>query len=140
MPPLHPMQARNLGFNLWEIFRLMVEMAMRDLHAATLALINRRTASVWVQVVLAGRPSLLHAGWMVKPLGLIVAVPGPLTAAQTVFSAARDHVATHPGMRHLIHVRYTVVHSGEPQQSTMKNKNFKKCPFERKAGSQSLKM
>lgn len=95
---------------------------MRDLHAATLALINRRTAGVRAQVVLAGRPSLLHAGWMVKPLGLTVAVPGPLTAAHTVFSAARDHVAIHPGVRHLIHVRYTVVHHGEPQQSTMKKK------------------
>lgn len=122
MPLLHPMQARHLRFNLREIFRLMVEMAMRDLHAATLALINRRTAGVRAQVVLAGRPSLLHGGWMVKPLGLTVAVSRPLTAAHTVFSAARDHVATHPGVRHLIHVRYKVVHDGEPQKSTMKKR------------------
>lgn len=112
----------------------MVEMTKWDLHAAEFALKNRRATSVRARVVgrLAGRPSLLHAGWMVQRLGLTVSIPGPLTCVHAVFPAARHRVASHPGVRHLIHVCHAVVHCGEPQQSTIKKSVVKKLKQKKK--------
>lgn len=98
----------------------MVEMTKRDLHAAKLALKNRRATSVRARVVLAGRPSLLHAWWMVQRLGFTVSVPGPLARVHAVFPTALHRVASDPSVRHLIHVWYAVVHHGKLQQSTIK--------------------
>lgn len=97
-------------------------MAKRDLHAAKLTLKNRRATSVRARVVLAGRPSLLHAGQMVERLGLTVSIPGPLTRVHAVFPTALHRVASHPGVGHVIHVLHAVVHHGEPKQSTIKKK------------------
>lgn len=97
-------------------------MAKRDLHAAKLALKNRRATSVRARVVLAGRPSLLHAGQMVERLGLTVSIPGPLTRVHAVFPTALHRVASHPGVGHVIHVLHAVVHHGEPKQSTINKK------------------
>lgn len=94
-------------------------MAQRDIHATALALIDRRRR-VQARVVLSGGQSLLHAGRVVQPLGLAVAVPRPLAPVHAVLPAARHRVASHPGVRHLVHVGHAVVHHGEPQQSTMK--------------------
>lgn len=119
MAPRNPRQVKIVSFGLWEIFRLRWEMAQRDIHATALALIDRRRR-VQARVVLAGGQSLLHAGRVVQPLGLAVAVPRPLASVHAVLPAARHRVAPHPGMRHLVHVGHAVVHHGEPQRSTMK--------------------
>lgn len=84
-------------------------MAQRHLHATTLG--RRR---VRARVVLAGGPSLLHAGRVVQPLGLVVVIARPLATVHAVLPA-------HPGVRHLVHVR-----RGAPQQSTMKEGNHAK--------------
>lgn len=99
----------------------MVVMTKRDLHAAKLALKNRRATGVRARVVLAGWPSLLHAGWMMQRLGLTVPIPGSLTWVHAVFPTALHRVASHPSVWHLVHVWYTEVHHGEPQQSTIKS-------------------
>lgn len=119
MAPWNPRQVKIVSFGLWEIFRLRWEMAQRDIHATALALIDRRRR-VQARVVLAGGQSLLHTGRVVQPLGLAVAIPRPLATIHAVLPAARHRVASHPGMRHLVHVGHAVVHHGEPQQSTMK--------------------
>lgn len=104
MCPLHPLQVWEVRFDLRVIIRLRVEMTKRDIHAAKLALKNRRATSVWARVVLAGRPSLLHAGRVVQRLGLAVSKPRPLTWVHAVFPTALHRVASHPSVRHLIHV------------------------------------
>lgn len=119
MGPGNPRQVKIVSFGLWEVFRLGGEMAERDLHATALALIDRRRR-VQAGVVLAGGQGLLHAGGVVQPLGLAVAVPGPLAAIHAVLPAAGHRVAPHPGVRHLVHVGHAVVHRGEAQRSTMK--------------------
>ena len=117
---LHPLQVWEVWFDLREIFRLILEMTKRDLHAAELTLKNRRTTSVRARVVLAGWPSLLHAGRMVQWLGITVSVHRSLTWVHAVFPTALHRAASHPSVRHLIHVWYAVVHHGDPQQSTIK--------------------
>lgn len=144
MRPLHPLQVRDVRVDLREIFRLMVEMAKRDLHAAKLTLKNRRATSVRARVVLGGRPSLLHAGRMVERLGLTVSIPGPLTCVHAVFPTALHRVASHPGVGHLIHVLHAVVHHGEPKQSTIKKssttvRSQKKVPKKKKKKIRSKK-
>lgn len=104
MRPLHPLQVRKVRFDLREIIRLRVEMTKRDIHATKLALKNRRPTSIWARVVLAGRPSLLHAGRMVQRLGFTVSKARPLTWVHAVFPTALHCVASHPSVRHLIHV------------------------------------
>lgn len=98
-----------------------MEMTERDLHAAKLALKHRRTSCIRARVMLAGGPSLLHAGWMVQRLGFTVSVAGSLTWVHAVFPTALHRVASNACMRHLIHVWYAVVHHGRPQQGTIKN-------------------
>lgn len=95
-------------------------MAQRDLHATALALIDGRRR-IQARVLLAGGPSLLHAGRVVEPLGLAVVIPRPLASIHAGLPAAGHRVASHPGMRHLVHVC-----RGAPQQSTMKEGNQKK--------------
>lgn len=119
MAPRNPRQVKMVIFGLWEIFRLRGEMAQRDIHATALALIDRRRR-VQARVVLAGGQRLLHTGRVVQPLGLAVAIPRPLATIHAVLPAARHRVASHPGMRRLVHVGHAVVHHGEPQHSTMK--------------------
>lgn len=102
-------------------------MAQRDLHAATLALIDGRPR-VRAGVVLDGGPSLLHAGRVVQPLGLAVVVPRPLATIHAVLPPAGHREAPHPGVRHLVHVGHAVVGRGAPQQSTMKEGKQKKKP------------
>lgn len=102
-----------------------MEVAQRDLHAATLALIDGRPR-VRAGVVLAGGPSLLHAGRVVQPLGLAVVVPRPLATIHAVLPPAGHREAPHPGVRHLVHVGHAVVGRGAPQQSTMKEGAQKK--------------
>lgn len=103
-------------------------MAQRDIHATALALIDGRRR-VQARVVLAGGQSLLHAGRVVQPLGLAVAIPRPLATIHAVLRAAGHRVAAHPGMRHLVHVSHAVVHHGEQRQSSMKEvkKKLQEC-------------
>lgn len=118
---LHPLQVWKVRFDLRVILGLMVEMTERDLHAAKLALKHRRTGCIRARVMLAGGPSLLHAGWMVQWLGFTVSIAGSLTWVHAVFPTTLHRVASNACMRHLIHVWYAVVHHGWPQQGTIKN-------------------
>lgn len=127
MASRNPRQVKIVSFGLWEVFRLRGEMAQRDIHATALALIDRRRR-IQARVVLAGGQRLLHTGRVVQPLGLAVAIPRPLATIHAVLPAARHRVASHPGVRHLIHVGHAVVHHGEPQQSTMKEVKSGKKP------------
>lgn len=102
-----------------------MEVAQWDLHATTLALIDGRPR-VRAGVVLAGGPSLLHAGRVVQPLGLAVVVPRPLATIHAVLPPAGHRKAPHPGVRHLVHVGHAVVGRGASQQSTMKEGKQKK--------------
>lgn len=94
-------------------------MAQGDLHATALALIARRRR-VRARVVLAGGPSLLHAGRVVQSLGLAGLVARPLASIHAVLAAAGHRVASQPGVRHLVHVGRAA-----PQQSTMKEDDRK---------------
>lgn len=122
MPPLHPLQVRDVRFDVGKILRLMVKMAKRDLHAAELVLKDRRTAGVRAGVVLGGRPGLLHAGRMVQPLGLTVAIAGSLTCVHAVLPTPLHGVASHAHVGHLVHVWHAVVHHVEPRWGTIKTK------------------
>lgn len=117
---LHPLQVWKVRFDLRVILRLMVEVTERDLHAAKFALKHRRTGCIRAWVMLAGGPSLLHAGWMVQWLGFTVSIAGSLTWVHAVFPTTLHRVASNACMRHLIHVWYAVVHHGQPQQGTIK--------------------
>lgn len=89
-----------------------MEVAQRDLHATTLALVDGRRR-VRARVVLAGGPGLLHAGRVVvQPLGLAGVVAGPLATVHAVLPAAQHRVAPHPGVRPLVHVGPAVVRRG----------------------------
>lgn len=134
MCPLHPLQVWEVMFDVREIFRLMVEMTKRHVHAAKLALKNRRATNVRAGVVLVGWPRLLHAGWMVQRLGFTVSISRSLTRVHAVFPTTLHCVASNPSVRHLIHVWYAVVHHGEPQQSTIKKFRVKSenCPSSKK--------
>lgn len=119
MRTLHPPQVWKFRFDLGEVLRL-VEVTERDLHAAKLTLKNRRTRGVGARVVLAGGPSLLHAGWMMKGLRLTVAIPRPFVRVHAIFPTSLHRIASDAGVRHLVHVRNAIVHDEDLQQSTIK--------------------
>lgn len=102
-----------------------MEMTEGDLHAAELVLKGSRAAAVQAGVVLAGRPGLLHAGWVVQRLGLTGSVPGPLTGVQAVLPTALHRVLSNPDVRDLVHVWYAVVHHGDPQQTIKDDRELK---------------
>lgn len=79
-----------------------MEVTEGDVPAAQLVLKAGRAPGQRAAVVLAGRPGLLHAGRVVQGLGLAVA--GPLARVHAGLPTARHHVASHPGVGHLIHV------------------------------------
>lgn len=114
--PLHPLQMWIIMFNLRKILWLVVEVAERDLHVAELILKGGRTSSVGAGVVLARGPSLLHAGWVMQGLRFIVSISGSLSWIHAMLPTTLDSVAPGARVRHLIHVRYTVVHHEEPKQ------------------------
>lgn len=138
---LHPLQVREVGFDLGEILRLVVEVTERDLHAAKLALKSRRAGGGVRAGVVApeGPRTLLHAGRVVQGLGLRVPVPGSPARVHAGFPAARRRVAAHPRGGRLVHVRYAVIHGGEPQQSTMEGYADERICFTKK-GTKPLKI
>lgn len=91
----------------------MVEVAERHLRVTELGLERRRARGVRARVVLAGGPSLLHAGRVVQRLRFIVSVPGPLAWVHAVFPTALSTEAPNPSVGHLIHVWHAEVHHKE---------------------------
>lgn len=112
---------REVRLPLRVIVRLVVVLVVieRDLHAGELAFKDRWSCWVRAGVVLAGRPSLLHARRMVvHRLGLAVSVARAraLIRVHAVLSAALRRVtptSPTPSVRHLVHVWHAVVHHGE---------------------------
>lgn len=114
MRPLHPLQVRDVAFDVGKILGLVVVMSEGHLHAAVLVLKDGRAGGVRAGVVLAGRgrPGGLHAGRVVQPLGFAVAIDGALARVHAVLPTARHAVAPHAHVGHLVHVRNAVVHGG----------------------------
>lgn len=113
MDPLHPLQVGEVRFDFREIVGLMVEVAEWDLRVAELTLERRGAGGVRARVVLAGGPSLLHAGRVVQRLRLIVSVPRPLAWVHAVLPTALNPEAPDPGVGHLVHVWHAEVHREE---------------------------